>query len=107
MSLDFHIYLNKKQHNQTLLTFYILLIESDRMKITLTVIKADIGSVGGHTKPSKEILDAFIDHIHKHGKKLFIDSYINYTGDDIHVLLSPTNGTGNAEIHKLAFDAFM
>ncbi|HLE34834.1 MAG TPA: fructose 1,6-bisphosphatase, partial [Nitrososphaerales archaeon] len=26
------------------------------MKITLSAIKADIGGVGGHTKPSKELL---------------------------------------------------
>jgi fructose 1,6-bisphosphate aldolase/phosphatase len=77
------------------------------MKITLTAIKADIGAVGGHTRPSREILDTVIDHIQKHGKKLFIDNYVNYTGDDIHILLSHIHGTGNAEIHKLAFDAFM
>ncbi|HJR85254.1 MAG TPA: fructose 1,6-bisphosphatase, partial [Nitrososphaeraceae archaeon] len=28
------------------------------MKVTLSAIKADIGAIGGHTKPSDELVDA-------------------------------------------------
>ena len=28
------------------------------MKITVSVIKADVGGVGGHTKPSEKLLEA-------------------------------------------------
>lgn len=28
------------------------------MQITLSAIKADVGSIGGHTRPSEEMLDA-------------------------------------------------
>ena len=76
------------------------------MKITLSAIKADIGGVGGHTKPSTELVDAVKNFVLRH-KDLFIDSYIGYTGDDIHILMSHTKGVNNPEIHKLAFDAFM
>ncbi|MBI4018240.1 MAG: fructose 1,6-bisphosphatase [Candidatus Aenigmarchaeota archaeon] len=76
------------------------------MKITLTVIKADIGAVGGHTKPSREILKTVEDFIRSR-QKMFLDSYISYTGDDIHILMSHQHGTGSEEIHKLAFDALM
>jgi len=76
------------------------------MKITLSAIKADIGSVGGHTKPSEEVLKTIRDFVSQRGG-LFIDSYIGYTGDDIHIILSHTKGVDNEEIHKLTFEAFM
>ena len=28
------------------------------MKITLSILKADVGSIGGHTKPSDRMMDA-------------------------------------------------
>ena len=28
------------------------------MKITLSILKADVGSIGGHTRPSDHMLDA-------------------------------------------------
>ncbi len=75
------------------------------MKITLSAIKADIGGVGGHTKPSNELLETVKKIVGESG--LLLDSYVGFTGDDIHILMSHTKGTNSAEIHKLAFDAFM
>lgn len=78
-------------------------------KITLSVIKADVGSIGGHTKPSDELLNTVKDFVTKNGVKkgLLIDVYFGYTGDDIHILMSHKNGVGNPKVHRLAFDAFM
>ncbi len=79
------------------------------MKITITAIKADVGSIGGHTRPSDEMLREVRTVVAERGiaSNLLLDSYIGYTGDDIHILMSHTRGTGNEIIHKLAFDAFM
>ncbi|MFQ5862235.1 MAG: fructose-1,6-bisphosphate aldolase/phosphatase [Candidatus Brocadiales bacterium] len=77
------------------------------MKITLSVIKADIGSVGGHITPSAKVLKSVRDHIDSHGKKRVIDFFISHTGDDIAILMTHTGGTSNEEIHKLAWDAFV
>ena len=77
------------------------------MKITLSAIKADIGSIGGHTKPSNELLNSVKQFVLENGRELLIDNYIGYTGDDIHILMSHTKGVNNPDIHKLAFDAFM
>ncbi len=79
------------------------------MKFTLSAIKADVGAVGGHTKPSSELLETVKKFVTQNGMKtgLLQDLYIGYTGDDIHILMSHKNGTNNAEVHKLAFDAFM
>lgn len=76
-------------------------------KITLSAVKADVGGVGGHTMPSEELVTAVTEFVAKNGAALITDSYVGFTGDDCHILLAHTKGVGNAEIHKLAFDAFM
>lgn len=76
------------------------------MKITVSAIKADIGGIGGHTRPSDKLVQAVKDFVLKNGKGILIDNYIGYTGDDIHIVMTHTLGTDNKEIHKLAWDAF-
>ncbi len=76
------------------------------MKITVSVIKADVGGIGGHTLPSDGLLDA-VKKIIKDSGDLLIDHYIGYCGDDVHIVMSHTHGVDNNEIHKLAWDAFM
>lgn len=76
------------------------------MEITVTVIKADIGSIGGHTLPSPEVLEVVREHVWKHKGRLFVDGYVSHTGDDIAVLLTHTRGTGDPDIHGLVWEAF-
>ena len=77
------------------------------MKITLSAIKADVGGVGGHTKPSQKLMTGIKNFILEKGKDLLIDSYVGHSGDDIHIIMSHTKGVDNIEIHNLAFDAFV
>ncbi|MEJ2260857.1 MAG: fructose-1,6-bisphosphate aldolase/phosphatase [Nitrosopumilaceae archaeon] len=79
---------------------------TSNMKITVSVIKADVGGIGGHTRPSDGLLDAVRKTI-KNSEDLLIDYYIGYCGDDVHIVMSHTHGVDNNEIHKLAWDAFM
>jgi fructose 1,6-bisphosphate aldolase/phosphatase len=76
------------------------------MKITLSAIKADIGGIGGHTRPSDELVEAVRKFVAKSAKGFLIDYYIGYTGDDIHIIMTHTHGVDNEKIHKLAWDAF-
>ncbi len=76
------------------------------MKITVSVIKADVGGIGGHTRPSDGLLDAVKKTI-KDSADLLIDYYIGYCGDDVHIVMSHTHGVDNNKIHKMAWDAFM
>lgn len=80
------------------------------MKITVSVIKADVGGIGGHTRPSDGLLNAVRNtvrpQVRKDGKGLLIDSYIGYCGDDIHIVMTHTKGVDNKEIHQLAWRAF-
>lgn len=77
------------------------------MKTTLSVIKADIGSIGGHIKPSSGLMQAVHDHIDKKGKKTIIDYAITHTGDDIAILMTHSHGKLAEPVHKLAWDAFI
>ncbi|MCV0366796.1 MAG: fructose-1,6-bisphosphatase [Nitrosopumilus sp.] len=76
------------------------------MKITVSVIKADVGGVGGHTKPSDGLIEAIRNTV-KNSGDLLIDHYIGYCGDDTHIVMTHTHGVDNEKIHKLAWDAFM
>ncbi len=77
------------------------------MRLTVSVIKADIGSIGGHMQPSERLLAAVERHVSEKGKDLLIDSYVSYTGDDVAILMTHIRGAGEEKIHKLAWDAFV
>ncbi|MFQ6049655.1 MAG: fructose-1,6-bisphosphate aldolase/phosphatase [Candidatus Paceibacterales bacterium] len=77
------------------------------MKITLSIIKADIGSIGGHIKPSQRLLLAVENYIKEKGKGLIADFYVGHTGDDIAILTTHQKGVLAEPIHKLCWDAFL
>lgn len=77
------------------------------MKITLSVLKADIGSIGGHITPSQALVNEVRNFVKENGKDLIIDFYISYTGDDIAILCTHERGVSDEKIHKLAWDAFI
>ncbi|RRQ21006.1 fructose-1,6-bisphosphate aldolase/phosphatase [Thiohalobacter thiocyanaticus] len=77
------------------------------MKLTLSVIKADIGSIGGHICPSERLMDSVHNHVNDQSEGLLLDYYLSYTGDDIAILMTHERGPGDEKIHKLAWDAFL
>lgn len=76
------------------------------MRVTVSVIKADIGAIGGHTVPSPEVLAAVKERIERERGKLLIDAYVYHTGDDIEILMTHARGKDNPAVHQLAWDAF-
>lgn len=77
------------------------------MKLTLSVIKADIGSVGGHIRPSNALLDCVQHHVEGEVGRLLLDCHVSATGDDIALLMTHRHGVGAEAVHKLAWDAFL
>jgi fructose 1,6-bisphosphate aldolase/phosphatase len=73
------------------------------MKLTLSVIKADIGSIGGHVAPSKHLQETVQAVIRDRAAGLILDHYISHTGDDVAILMTHTRGEGDEQIHKLAW----
>src|SRR5512147_88814 len=76
------------------------------MRTTLSVIKADVGSIGGHVAPSEQLLDTISRHVKNGMDGLLHDYYLGTTGDDIAILMTHDRGVGSEEIHRLAWDAF-
>jgi fructose 1,6-bisphosphate aldolase/phosphatase len=77
------------------------------MKTTLSIIKADIGSIGGHIKPSGKLMKRVEEFVNDGNKGLVSDFFVCHTGDDVAILFAHSRGTGNPEVHRLAWDAFV
>lgn len=77
------------------------------MKLTLSCIKADVGSIGGHICPSRALIDTVKGYVRDHGKGLIIDHHIATIGDDVHILMTHTRGDLDSKVHELAWNAFM
>ena len=78
------------------------------MKITLSILKADVGSIGGHTKPSDRMMDTVrkaADEAIRSG--LLIDVFVGHTGDDICMTTSHINGPNNTDVHQFAWNTFL
>ncbi|MBI2143687.1 fructose 1,6-bisphosphatase [Candidatus Woesearchaeota archaeon] len=74
------------------------------MRTTISVIKADIGSIGGHVRPSKEVMATVTEYV---SKSRWIKDYRVFSiGDDIAIMMSHAEGKDSPEVHRLAWDAF-
>ncbi len=77
------------------------------MKTTISVIKADIGSIAGHHKVPDELLEIAEKAMAKAKKLGILKSYhVTNCGDDLELIMSHDRGEDNQEIHKLAWDTF-
>jgi len=76
------------------------------MKLTLSLIKADVGSVGGHTAPSDAMMASVEEAMAMARERgLICDGFVSFTGDDIALLMTHTHGENNTDIHQFAWGA--
>jgi len=78
------------------------------MKITVSLIKADVGGYPGHSsvhEKLKEISERQLEEAKNSG--LIIDYRVFGVGDDLQLLMTHTKGVDCEEIHKLAWDTFV
>jgi len=78
------------------------------MRVTLSVIKADIGGYVGHSESHPDILaaaDRYLTVAKKDG--LLIDYCVTKCGDDLQLIMTHQQGEDNERIHKLAWDTFI
>ena len=78
------------------------------MKTTVSVIKADIGSVSGHCVSHPALMEK-CDEVLSGALETGIleDYYITRCGDDIDLIMTHRNGELNEEVHKTAYGAFL
>jgi fructose 1,6-bisphosphate aldolase/phosphatase len=77
-------------------------------KVTLSVIKADVGSLGGHTKPSEKMLSAITSRLRLRVKTGDLhDGLVTHIGDDIILTMSHGHGVGASIVHGFAWSCFL
>lgn len=78
------------------------------MKTTVSVLKADVGSVAGHAVAHDALIDKCEEVLNESLEAdILKDFYIARCGDDIDLIMTHTRGEDNEEVHKTAYDAFM
>jgi fructose 1,6-bisphosphate aldolase/phosphatase len=77
-------------------------------KLTLSVIKADVGSYTGHNRVHPDLMEKARECLQAaKEKKTIIDCYVGRCGDDIHLIMTHRQGVEAEGIHRLAWDTFM
>lgn len=75
--------------------------------LTISAIKADVGSIGGHTQPSSRMLEATRSELEGAvGRGLIVDFDVTHCGDDICLLMVHRAGNDAPEIHDFAWSVF-
>lgn len=77
------------------------------MKVTFSVIKADIGGYVGHSESHPDVL-AGANKCLAEAKRdgLLIDFYVTKCGDDLQLVMTHQQGEDSEKIHELAWDTF-
>ncbi len=78
------------------------------MKVTISVIKADIGGYVGHSNMHPKLVEMAQESLDAaRADGMIIDYYVAHCGDDLSLIMTHTKGEDNADIHKLAWDIFL
>lgn len=77
------------------------------MRITLSVIKADVGGYVGHSASHPEILEMARNLLQAEKNKGFlIDFYVTACGDDLQLIMTHQHGEDNKDVHGMAWYIF-
>lgn len=77
-------------------------------KITLSVIKADVGGYVGHSSIHQNLIDIARERLSKAKERGDLaDFHVTRVGDDLELIMTHTRGVDNEDIHQLAWDTFV
>lgn len=77
-------------------------------KITLSVIKADVGGFVGHCDVHPALLARAAKRIAAaKAAGTLVDGHVSHVGDDINLIMTHRHGTDADVVHKLAWDTFV
>jgi len=78
------------------------------MKITLSVIKADIGGYVGHSESHPDVIAKAEEWMAKAKRDgLLVDYHVTKCGDDLQLIMTHQQVENSEKIHKLAWDTFV
>lgn len=75
------------------------------MKITISVIKADVGGFPGHSGIHPDLMEIARKELKK--SKELIDFHVTHCGDDLELIMTHREGVDSKKIHTLAWDTFL
>jgi fructose 1,6-bisphosphate aldolase/phosphatase len=76
-------------------------------KITISVIKADVGGFVGHSSIHEELIEEAIGHLDAaQSQGLIVDSHVTACGDDLQLIMTHERGVDSEKIHGLAWMVF-
>jgi fructose 1,6-bisphosphate aldolase/phosphatase len=76
-------------------------------KITVSVIKADVGGFPGHSRTHPHLLEKATKKLKKAEDEIINDSFVTHCGDDLELIMIHTKGEDSPEIHGLAWNVFL
>jgi len=74
-------------------------------KITLSVIKADIGGFVGHSSVHPQLLERARECLAQ--SDLLVDYHVTHVGDDLNLIMTHRRGMDDEKVHRLAWDTFV
>ncbi len=78
------------------------------MKVTISVIKADVGGWVGHSNMHPKLIEMAQESLDAaKADGIIIDYHVAFCGDDLNLILTHTKGEDNPDIHKLGWDVFL
>lgn len=81
---------------------------SSTEKITLSVIKADVGGYVGHTTVHPELLKRAEECLQEaHDSGMLVDFRVMHCGDDLELIITHRRGEEDEDIHQLAWNTFV
>ncbi|MBI4739140.1 fructose 1,6-bisphosphatase, partial [Candidatus Woesearchaeota archaeon] len=96
----FAIYGSSKVHPE--------ILKGSGQKVTITIAKADVGSIGGHGTAPGIMREAVAEVWAKAAEQgLILDFFITAVGDDISVTVTHAKGKDNKQIHELIWNGFV
>ncbi len=77
-------------------------------KITLSVIKADVGGYVGHSSIHANLIETAKEKLSIAAEKgILIDFHVTRCGDDLELIMTHEHGVDAEDIHKLAWNVFV
>ncbi len=73
-------------------------------KVTVSIIKADVGGFPGHSTVHPELMKVAEDNLK--GKDILTDYHVTHCGDDLELIMTHEEGEDSEEVHALAWDTF-
>jgi len=82
--------------------------KGNSMKVTLSIIKADVGGYPGHSGMHPKIMATAREELQKaKNAGVLIDFSVLHCGDDLELIMTHTGFIDDPKIHKLAWDTFV